>query len=68
MSLVEYIPVVINKDSDLAFAIFECEICFITIMARNISKKCQEKEERKRRSVWMRPYLTQYASERHYNS
>ena len=57
-SLLEYISVVINKDPELTFVIFECECSFIAIKVHNISKKRQEKEERKRCSVWMRPYLT----------
>ena len=45
MSLLEYIPVVIIKDPELGFAIFECEPSFIAIKPHNISKKRQEKEK-----------------------
>ena len=63
-----YIPVVIIKDPEYSFAIFECEYFFIAIKAHNISKKRQEKEERKRRNVFMRPCLTQRAIKGHYNN
>lgn len=71
MSLLEHIPDVINKDPELAMAMFECECSFMAIMAHNISKKQQEEEEEKKknkRSVWVRPYLTRRASKGHYHN
>ena len=68
MSFLVFIPVVINKDPELAFAIFECECSFIPKKAHTISEKRQEKEKRKRGSVCMRPYLTRRASKGHYNN
>ena len=49
MSLLEHIPDVINKDPELAMAIFECECSLMAIMAHNISKKQQEEEEEKKK-------------------
>ena len=65
MSFLVFIPVVINKDPELAIAIFDCECSFIAKKAHNISEK---RKREKRRSVCMRPYLTRRASKGHYNN
>ena len=51
MSLLEHIPDVINKDPELAMAMFEYECSFMAIMAHNISKKQQEEEKEKKKKT-----------------
>ena len=78
MSLLEYIPLVIDKDPDLAKDILELNNCFMSAMCvlaflhdRRQEQRRKEEElsrKRKRRTMWVRPYLRRRLAHGHYDN
>ena len=67
MSAISFIPALLKKDPELALILLEYETTFINLLAE-ITDEEEEKPKKRKRSVWVRPYLKRRSKLGHYDN
>ena len=68
MSLLQYIPDVIDNDPELAEMILNYENSFILVLVTCTLLQQPKKRRKRKRSMWVRPYLQCRKQQGHYNN